>query len=171
MREVRLMSHVTKKALLLLIFAVLFVTACGAKQETGNREHRHLTHAPNGDLQETTDSVDELPSFLERQPEAVRIVYAAAGASADLLQWIPCYCGCGESAGHRSSLHCFVHRINEDGSVVWDDHGTRCGVCLDIAAQSIKMRQEGRSVKEIRSEIDRQYGKGYAAPTDTPLPS
>ncbi|WP_307554105.1 PCYCGC motif-containing (lipo)protein [Paenibacillus sp. V4I5] len=23
-------------------------------------------------------------------------------------------------------------------SVIWDDHGTRCGVCLQIAVQSIK---------------------------------
>lgn len=159
-----------KKALLLLLLSALFITACGAKPEKGDQNHRHSDYAPNGDLQETTASVDQLPSFLEHQPEAMRIVYAAAGASADLLQWIPCYCGCGESAGHRSSLHCFVHRINEDGSVVWDDHGTRCGVCLNIAAQSIRMKQEGKSVKEIRSEIDRQYEKGYAAPTATPLP-
>ncbi len=89
-----------------------------------------------------TASADILPSFLDNQQEEIRLVYQAAGKATDILQWMPCYCGCGESAGHVSNLNCFIQKENEDGSVVWDDHGTRCGVCLQIAVQSIKMTQE-----------------------------
>lgn len=67
-------------------------------------------------------------------------------------------------------MNCFVKKINEDGSVVWDDHGTRCGVCLEIAAESMKMKQEGKSIKEIRNYIDEKYKEGYAKPTKTPMP-
>lgn len=76
-----------------------------------------------------------------------------------------------ESAGHESNLDCFIHAIHPDGSVVWDDHGTRCGVCLQIAAESIKMQREGKAVKEFRAYIDEKYREGYAKPTPTPMPS
>ena len=28
-------------------------------------------------------------------------IYTVAGQNAELLDWIPCYCGCGESVGHK----------------------------------------------------------------------
>lgn len=129
-----------------------------------------MEHAPNGDLWETTASRDELPTFLNEYSENIQIIYQAAGKSMELLQWIPCYCGCGDHAGHRSSLNCFVKQVNQNGSVVWDDHGTRCNVCLEIAAEAIEMKQDGKTVKEIRQYIDEKYKKGYANPTDTPMP-
>jgi len=144
---------------------VFLLSACSAGQDA------HQTRAANGDLREETVSVHELPSFLDGQSEGVRLVYQAAALSNDLLERIPCYCGCGKSAGHQSSLHCFVHAYREDGSVIWDDHGTRCGVCLEIAAESIRLRQEGKSVQEIREYIDEKYRDGYAEPTPTPMPS
>jgi hypothetical protein len=67
-------------------------------------------------------------------------------------------------------MNCFVKEVNADGSIVWDDHGTRCGVCLQIAVQSINMNHEGKSLKEIRDIIDSTYKKGYAKPSDTPMP-
>jgi hypothetical protein len=97
-------------------------------------------------------------------------VYQLAGQSTELLQWIPCYCGCGESVGHKSNMNCFIKEVKSDGSVVWDDHGTRCNVCLQIAVQSVKMKSEGKTDKEIRQFIDNTYKKGYAKPTDTPMP-
>lgn len=153
-----------KEALVFLLFSFL-LTACNSGHDG------HQSRAANGDLREETASADVLPSFLDGQSEGVRLVYRAAALSGDLLEWIPCYCGCGESAGHQSSRHCFVHAYREDGTVVWDDHGTRCGVCLQIAAEAIRMRQEGKSVKEIREYIDEKYRDGYAAPTPTPMPS
>jgi len=131
----------------------------------------HQQHAPNGDLQETTSGITQLPTFLDKQRPEIKQAYQVAALVADLLQWIPCYCGCGESAGHTSNKNCFIKEIKQDGSVVWDDHGTRCGVCLEIAVTSARMKQDGKSAKEIRTYIDQKYQKGYAKPTDTPMPA
>jgi hypothetical protein len=162
-----------KYKLMMLMMAVAFtVSACsGAAKEAAHTEHaEHAEHA-HGDLQEKTASADVLPSFLNSQREEIRLVYQLAGKATDILQWIPCYCGCGESAGHQSNLNCFIQKRNSDGSVVWDDHGTRCGVCLQIAVEAVKLKQEGKSLKEIRTMIDNSYEKGYAKPTPTPMPA
>ncbi len=97
-------------------------------------------------------------------------MYLLAAEASDVLQWIPCYCGCGASAGHKSNLECFVHEQREDGTIVWDDHGTRCGTCIDIAFQSAKLTKEGKSIKEIREWVDQRYSNTGAEPTPTPSP-
>ena len=112
-----------------------------------------------------------MPSFLNEEPAQVTIAYAAAAKLRDTLQYIPCYCGCGDSAGHKSNLDCFIADVREDGTVVWDDHGTTCGVCQQIALQAAKMKQEGRSDLDIRRFVDQTYAEGYANPTDTPMPN
>ncbi|MFN0223016.1 MULTISPECIES: PCYCGC motif-containing (lipo)protein [Paenibacillus] len=145
------------------------LTACGAK-EAAEKPAVHAA-AHHGDIQETTASLDILPSFLASQPEQTRLIYGIAAKNIDRLQWIPCYCGCGESAGHLSNKNCFIKEVRSDGQVVWDDHGTRCGVCMEIAVKTAKLTAEGKTLKEIRAQIDAEYAKGYAKPTPTPMPS
>ncbi|MZQ85489.1 hypothetical protein GQF01_25555 [Paenibacillus sp. 5J-6] len=158
-----------KKMMIVLSMATV-LTACGSQKVISDDDHSgHQEHA-SGDVQEKTASAKVLPTFLNGQAEQIRLVYEASGQATEILKWIPCYCGCGESAGHTSNMNCFVKEVNKDGSVVWDDHGTRCGVCLQIAVQSIKMKQDGKSLKEIRETIDLTYKKGYANPTKTPMP-
>lgn len=159
----------TYKGVLAAALLAAVIAGCGARQEQGHAGHADV--AATGDVQEKTASADIAPSFLKGQSEQIRLVYAAAGKATDILQWMPCYCGCGESAGHRSNMNCFIKEKGSDGSIVWDDHGTRCGVCLQIAVESIKLKQEGKTLKEIRAAIDDKYRKGYAKPTDTPMPS
>jgi len=144
-------------------FLLILSTAC-----SGTGKETHGTHRmPNGDLREETGSAAILPSFLDGQQKIVRQVYQLAAQNAELLEWIPCYCGCGESAGHRNNLNCFIHEIRDDETVVWDDHGTRCQVCLEIAVLSVQMERQGMPVQDIRQAIDDKYGEGYAAPTPT----
>lgn len=152
---------------LLIAMAVLILTACGK----GEQHADHTHYAPNGDLQEETASLEKLPSFLDGQSPEVVLAYTAAAKLQDTLQWIPCYCGCGESAGHGSNLNCFIHEVREDGSVEWDDHGTRCGVCVETAIATTQMKQQGKSDLQIRQYIDTKYSSGYANPTDTPMPN
>lgn len=165
-----------KKRLMLILFAMtLVLAACGQNaetdHETGHLEAGQHKQLPNGDLQEVTASAAELPAFLDDKSEEMRLVYQVAGTATDILDYMPCYCGCGDSAGHKSNTNCFIDEIREDGSVVWDDHGTRCQVCLEIAVQSVKMTQEGKSLTEVRNFIDETYKEGYAQPTDTKMPS
>ena len=152
---------------------VLVLASCGKTADDRNENEAasaiHLQ--PNGDLQEETASLSDMPAFLNEESETVQLAYTAAAKLKDTLQYIPCYCGCGASAGHKSNLDCFIAGVREDGAVIWDDHGTGCGVCQQIALQAAKMKQEGHSDLEIRQFVDSTYGEGYAAPTDTPMPN
>lgn len=163
-----------KKLLSIFTLSLLVLSACGEdklviekQKEVSHEEHRHAS----GDIQEETASSAILPSFLNNKSEDIRLVYQIAGQSTEVLEWMPCYCGCGESAGHKSNLNCFIEEKREDGTIVWDDHGTRCLVCLEIAVQSAKMHKDGMSLKEIRQTIDNTYKEGYAKPTPTDMPA
>ncbi|MGG0655234.1 PCYCGC motif-containing (lipo)protein [Rummeliibacillus pycnus] len=175
-----------KKWLSVLLAGTMILAACGnnaeesskknhtehdqtqTKEQSNHGSHQHTL--ANGDLQEETASANKLPSFLDNQSEDLKLVYTAAGQATEVLKWMPCYCGCAESANHKSNLNCFIKKVKDDGSVVWDDHGTRCIVCVEIAVKSIKQAQEGASLKEIRKQIDNDYKEGYAKPTSTPMP-
>ncbi|EGQ26422.1 hypothetical protein HMPREF9372_1573 [Sporosarcina newyorkensis 2681] len=170
-----------KKLLAGLAALTLALAACGngatekpaeSDPQDARAEAGHVEQLANGDLQEITASADILPSFLDDKPEDMRMVYQVAGKATDVLEYMPCYCGCGDSAGHKSNMNCFLDEVREDGSVVWDDHGTRCLVCLEIAVKSVQMQQDGKSMQEIRDVIDAEYGNGdYAKPTNTPMPA
>jgi Protein of unknown function with PCYCGC motif len=160
----------------LLVLCLLLVTAC-SKENPEKKEDDHSNHSSQSgeksdhgvsDIREETKNVDTLPSFLAEKSENIQTIYKAAAMNKELLEKMPCYCGCGEEAGHKNNYDCFVHENKADGSIVWDDHGTKCGVCLEIAAKSVIDYSEGKSVKEIREKIDSTYEKGYAKPTPTP---
>ncbi|QGG55053.1 PCYCGC motif-containing (lipo)protein [Paenibacillus sp. B01] len=146
-----------------VISATMIVSGCGKNSE-------HTEHAANGDLRETTTSLAKLPSFLDPLSPSIKTAYSVAASVSDVLPSIPCYCGCGESAGHKHNLNCFIYEIKQDGRVVWDDHGTRCGVCMDTAMKTAAMKEEGKTTLQIRNAIDEMYKEGYAAPTPTPMP-
>ncbi|RDY72509.1 PCYCGC motif-containing (lipo)protein [Halobacillus sp. SY10] len=154
-----------KKSLFLILTLLIGTVLAGCSSES--EEEAHIEHV-NGDIREETASVKTLPSFMDEKPQEMHDIYMAAAQSKELLENIPCYCGCGDSVGHRDNYDCFVNKTNEDGSIVWDDHGTKCGVCMEIAAQSIIDYQDGKSIKEIREKIDSTYENGYAEPTPTP---
>lgn len=154
---------------LLAIFCFSLVTGCQSEThpETARNEPSHEQPA-TGDLREPT-AVGELPSFLGDFPAEVGRIYQEVSKHTDLIDKMPCYCGCGESVGHRSNLDCFIHRHTKD-QMVWDSHATTCGVCLEIADEAIQMKKDGKSDKEIRKIIDQKYAEGYAEPTPTPEP-
>ncbi|MDM5332706.1 PCYCGC motif-containing (lipo)protein [Ureibacillus composti] len=171
-----------KKLVPLFAIFILILSACSNAADPEHEHHEEKTGESSsaeemhnhlsGDLQEVTASAEELPKFLDSKHEDIRLVYQVAGKATDILQWMPCYCGCGDSAGHRSNLNCFISETREDGSIVWDDHGTRCQVCLEIAVESVQLYQDGKSLKEIREAIDAKYSNGqYAAPTPTVMPA
>ncbi|MBO9128816.1 PCYCGC motif-containing (lipo)protein [Bacillus sp. 165] len=158
---------------------VLVITGCSSNDrnshESTNHEERTVSdshqHGEGGDIFETTKDIVMLPSFLSNQPEQIQNIYQIAGQNHELLSWIPCYCGCGESAGHTSNKNCFIREVKPNGEVVWDSHAITCTACLEIALQSAVMKEKGASALEIRQYIDEQYKEGYAKPTPTPMPS
>ncbi|MGB8955319.1 MAG: PCYCGC motif-containing (lipo)protein [Tumebacillaceae bacterium] len=153
--------------------ALAILSGCGTKntleQLPAASEHHHSTAAESGDIRETTAAITKLPSFLDGQDPKIVQAYQMVAAHTDMLSYIPCYCGC-ESIGHTSSQSCFIKEIKQDGSIVWDDHGTRCTTCMNIAVIASKMQDAGKSPHEIRQYIDDKFKQGYAKPTPTPMP-
>jgi hypothetical protein len=64
------------------------------------------------------------PGFAPGRPvDQTRAVYQFAAEHPEVLQYVPCYCGC-ESTGHPHNESCFVKRRDGAGNVVeWDTHG------------------------------------------------
>jgi Protein of unknown function with PCYCGC motif len=141
------------------------------QSQSQHEENGHEKHLANGDVQQLTASIDTMPAFLDKQPKEIATIYAAAPKFKEVLEAMPCYCGCGDSAGHKNNYDCFVADNKEDGSIVWDDHGTKCGTCLEIAAISMSESAGGKSTLDIRKMIDEKYSEGYAKPTPTPMPA
>ena len=110
-----------------------------------------------------------LPTPKRRQrdiPQDLHGAYAFAAQYKDVLQRIPCYCGCVHE-GHTSNLNCFVSGFRADGAPVWTDHSFSCPMCVHIAREVMLMSKQGLSVDQIRKEIDGRYGT-QGRPTDTP---
>lgn len=53
---------------------------------------------------------------------AIREAYLFALAHPEVLQYMPCYCGC-EEVGHGSNVDCFIDEVRADGVVRIDDMG------------------------------------------------
>jgi len=109
-------------------------------------------------------------SYKPSMPMAdVRQVYEFAARHPEVLQYVPCYCGC-EQQGHRSNHECFVKSRAQDGRITeWDSHGIGCAVCLGVGARAMALFNEGKSVADIRATIDREASR-YPSSTPTPLP-
>ncbi|MGH2355229.1 MAG: PCYCGC motif-containing (lipo)protein [Chloroflexota bacterium] len=56
--------------------------------------------------------------FWKAAPE-VQEAYRYALAHPDILQYMPCFCGCGVQ-GHRSNRDCYIRDVRTDGAVVLD---------------------------------------------------
>lgn len=61
---------------------------------------------------------DQAPA---RPTDVVRTAYAFAARKADVLQYVPCYCGC-QQRGHRSNLDCYISGRTPGGTPKWDGH-------------------------------------------------
>ncbi|UOY93279.1 PCYCGC domain-containing protein [Ectobacillus sp. JY-23] len=123
-----------------------------------------------GNYTETTTSLNVLPSFLDAYEPEVKAVYKLASAHTDVLQWIPCYCGCGQRAKHENNKDCFIREIRANGEIVWDTHAAHCINCLEIAREASILAEQGKSTLFIRRHIDGKYTNAYAKPTPTPMP-
>ena len=54
--------------------------------------------------------------------EFIRAAYAFAARRPDVVQYLPCYCGC-EKQGHQSLQFCFVKKRTASGIAQWDGMG------------------------------------------------
>lgn len=104
-----------------------------------------------------------------RQMEQVRAAYAFAARRGDVLQYMPCYCGC-EKQGHKSAESCFVKGKTAAGLPEWDSMGIVCDICLSVAHETMQMMAQGKPLIEIRKAHDEKYKARYGTSTPTEYP-
>ncbi|MFH1185401.1 MAG: PCYCGC motif-containing (lipo)protein [Chloroflexota bacterium] len=102
--------------------------------------------------------MDELPGEVRSAPNSVRTAYQFAAANPDVMENLPCYCGCG-SIGHDSNYDCYVADVDANGAIRFDGHALGCSICVDITLDAMRLIKEGKSVPEIRAYVDATYSK------------
>jgi hypothetical protein len=100
----------------------------------------------------------DMPASVKSAPATVQQAYQFAVANPDVMQQVPCYCGCG-AMGHTSNYSCYVAGKNDDGSIKFDSHALGCSLCVDITQDTMRLLKEGKSVKDIRAYVDKTYGQ------------
>ena len=78
---------------------------------------------PSGDLLETVPR-GGLPSFARKGGAKVEAVYRYAVEQGEVLEYIPCVCGCS-AIGHRHNADCYVAERLPDGAITFTDHGAK----------------------------------------------
>lgn len=99
----------------------------------------------------------------------VAVAYQFALDRPDVMLWMPCYCGCGGHSGHRNARDCFIKSSSSSGNVQFDNHGSECNVCVDIAVRAKELTLAGWALSDIRAAVDQEFGD-IGPGTDTPLP-
>jgi hypothetical protein len=156
---------------LVLFSGTLLVTAAVSAQQAPRRAPQDaiavapMKPAPPGPLPPVP-----MEQYLARPVAVVQSVYEFAARHPEVLQYVPCYCGC-ESIGHTGNHSCFVKRRAADGRVLeWESHGSGCTVCVDVARDAMLMFNAGASPSAIRTAIDRKWGANARTQTPTPQP-
>ena len=107
---------------MLLSLAAAAATAC-ASQTVRPAASGIATPRPNpADPLLADPSRDVWPGAYRAAAEQTREAYRYAIDRPDILQWMPCFCGCVND-GHHSNVDCFVRTRLAEGRVVLDPHG------------------------------------------------
>jgi hypothetical protein len=80
--------------------------------------------------------------------EKTRAAYQVAKDIPEVLEQLPCFCGCLNNFGHKNNLFCFK-----------DQHGSGCEICQDIALDARKMHDQGMSIAQIQDNIKAKYAR------------
>ena len=80
--------------------------------------------------------------------EKTRAAYQVAKDIPEVLEQLPCFCGCMKNFGHKNNLFCFK-----------DQHGSGCEICQDIALDARKMHDQGMSIAQIQDNIKAKYAR------------
>jgi hypothetical protein len=119
--------------------------------------------------EEVSATWEARPDYVKALPAEGQAAYAFALARPDVIQWMPCYCGCA-GIPHRSNLDCFFQRRDVKGNYTYEEHASFCDICVKTANMASDMLQQGKTMVQIRSAVDATFGGGSAPGTDTALP-
>ena len=102
---------------------------------------------PAGDSAANAKGADVLSPAIFND-EKTQAAYQVAKDMPEVLEQLPCFCGCMTSFGHKNNLFCFRDR-----------HGEGCTICQDIALDARKMHDEGMSIAQIQDNIKAKYAR------------
>lgn len=131
-----------------LLVATLIFTGLSACSGQGQETETAYPMAP----------MSAMPADVRAAPASVQEAYRFAAANPDIMQQIPCYCGCG-AMEHTSNYDCYVASVGTDGTITFDNHALGCGICVDITQDVMRLLSQGKSVPEIRAYIDQTYSQ------------
>ena len=80
--------------------------------------------------------------------EKTRAAYQTAKDIPEVLDQLPCFCGCMSSFGHKNNLFCFK-----------DQHGSGCDMCQNIALDARRLHDQGMSIAQIQENIKTRYSR------------
>ena len=158
----------------LVIVAAAQLGACSSPEPSSKppvASQSPAQQSPTRGIRYLADDLPLLPAGLATAQfpvEVIRASYEFAARHPEVLNYIPCFCGC-QQAGHRGNHECFVRSRAANGDIIeWDEHGVECTVCIDVATRARQMHASGASVADIRAAVDREFGP--LSPTSTPTP-
>ena len=162
-------------AILVLAFSGGLVAACGggdhvtAMPSMDAGAPMAATPVPAADGAALEAAWAARPDYVRHAHPMVEEAYRYALEQPDVIQWMPCYCGCA-ALEHRSNLDCFFRSRMAGGAVGFEEHASYCDICIETALLAKQRLAEGRSLAEVRAEVDARWGGGGVPGTDTPLP-
>ena len=91
--------------------AVIVAASCGGSAEVD-------TQQMNASEEWVMIDGVEFPAIMDEVPADIVEIYVFAAKHPEVLEYIPCYCGCeDESPPHISAYDCFVDAIDRSGPV------------------------------------------------------
>lgn len=134
------MKSINKQNVVLGVVAVGIMVAIAWVSLRGTGEQQTAIEVGDPSL-----SSDVLSPSLFDDP-MTRAAYQTAKDIPEVLQQLPCFCGCMSSYVHKNNLFCFK-----------DQHGSGCTLCQQIALDARKMHDEGMSIAKIQENIKTKY--------------
>ncbi|HYO45788.1 MAG TPA: PCYCGC motif-containing (lipo)protein [Gemmatimonadota bacterium] len=96
---------------------LLTVSACKNRSEVPEGKVASWASAP-ADTQWVTVEGVEFPAGLEKADPEVIEAYVFAAKHPEVLQYMPCYCGCEHPrSAHESNYDCFIDIIDRTGAL------------------------------------------------------
>ncbi len=134
------------RSLLLFLSVVLLTTAISACSAQSNADDLNMM------------PLDQMPVQVQLAPVLVQQAYQFASANPEILQQIPCYCGC-RAMGHTSNYSCYVQGVDANGVITFDNHALGCVTCVNITQDVMRLLRKGKSLQDIQTYIDNTYGR------------
>ena len=139
-------SKANKFIFLMIVLALVSTTVSACS--TSSSSEVHLVMA----------SMDQMPMDVQSAPVAVQEAYQFNVANPDIMQDIPCYCGCGD-IGHTSNYDCYVSSVDANGTIAYENHALGCSICVDITQDVMRMLRDGKTPQDARAYVDATYSK------------